>query len=169
MSCFWDSLFSSITDNDYKYLYLSVYDIKNNLDKIDKDSLINILNDIKKTNLSDMILLLIKYNRKCTNVKWNDEKINDKIIAESFDHVNEFLKNNGNKEINIDNDINIQNIINDGYLCSICDPFLILICELFELGIDHRYLGNVMKYRNMDGGNRRIVGFTSDHGHFKVG
>ena len=65
---------------------------------------------------------------------------------------------------------NIQNIINSGYLCSVCDPFLILICELFELEIEHLYMGNVMKYRNIGGGgNRRVIKFTSDQGHFKVG
>ena len=50
MSCFWDSLFSSLIDNDYKFLYLKIYDIKNNLSKVDRGALVNILEDIKKNN-----------------------------------------------------------------------------------------------------------------------
>ena len=73
MSCFWDSLFSSLIDNDYKFLYLKIYDIKNNLSKIDKVSLVNILEDIKKQLLKEQYLLLIKYNRKSVNVSWNGE------------------------------------------------------------------------------------------------
>ena len=174
MSCFWDSLFSSLVDNDYKFLYLKIYDIKNNLSKVDKVSLVNILEDIKKTNINDLILLLIKYNRKSANVSWNGEKLSEKLIDESFDHIKDFLENNdknknkNNKDEN--SEINIQNIINSGYLCSVCDPFLILICELFELEIEHLYMGNVMRYRNIgSGGGRRIIKFTSDQGHFKVG
>ena len=171
MSCFWDSLFSSLVDNDYKFLYLKIYDIHNNLSKIDRGALSTILKDINKTNIKDLILLLIKYNRKSVNVSWNGEKLPDKLIDESFDHVKDFLQNNDkNNDNNNNSEKNIQNIINSGYLCSVCDPFLILICELFELEIEHLYMGNVMRYLNIGGGGgRRIIKFTSDHGHFKVG
>ena len=175
MSCFWDALFSSLVDNDYKFLYLKIYDIHNNISKVDKVSLGNILEDIKKTNIYDLILLLIRYNRKSVNVSWNGEKLSEKLIEESFDHVKDYLQNNDNNKnnnnVNNDNnnsEINIQNIINSGYLCSVCDPFLILICELFELEIEHLYMGNVMRYKNI-GGGRRIIKFSSDQGHFKVG
>ena len=179
MSCFWDALFSSLVDNDYKFLYLKIYDIHNNISKVDKVSLVNILEDINKTNINDLILLLIRYNRKSVNVSWNGEKLSEKLIEESFDHVKDYLQNNDNNKNNNNNnnnndknnsEINIQNIINSGYLCSVCDPFLILICELFELEIEHLYMGHMMKYRNfVSVGGRRIIKFTSDQGHFKVG
>ena len=171
MSCFWDALFSSLVDNDYKFLYLKIYDIHNNISKVDKVSLVNILEDINKTNINDLILILIRYNRKSVNVSWNGEKLSEKLIEESFDHVKDYLQNNDNNNVNNKNsEINIQNIINSGYLCSVCDPFLILICELFELEIEHLYMGHMMIYRNIGGGgNRRIIKFSSDQGHFKVG
>ena len=166
MSCFWDSIFSSLDDNDYKYLYFKIHDIKNNMESIDRSVLKDILIDIKRTNINDLIQLLMKYNRKCENVQWNGEKLGEKLIEESFAHVNDFLKNNSSNNAG-SSDINA--IVTGGYLCGICDPFLILISELFDLGIEHGYLKEVMKYTLVNGGERRVLRFTSDQGHFKVG
>jgi hypothetical protein len=166
MSCFWDSIFSSLDDNDYKYLYFKIHDIKNNMESIDRSVLKDILIDIKRTNINDLIQLLMKYNRKCNNVQWNGEKLGEKLIEESFAHVNDFLKNNSSNNAG-SSDINA--IVTGGYLCGICDPFLILISELFDLGIEHGYLKEVMKYTLVKGGERRVLRFTSDQGHFKVG
>jgi len=166
MSCFWDSIFSSLDDNDYKYLYFKIHDIKNNIESIDRSVLKDILIDIKRTNINDLIQLLMKYNRKCKNVQWNGEKLGEKLIEESFAHVNDFLKNNSSNNAG-SSDINA--IVTGGYLCGICDPFLILISELFDLGIEHGYLKEVMKYTLVKGGERRVLRFTSDQGHFKVG
>ena len=159
MSCFWDAIFSSINDDDYKYLYIKVYDIENNPDKVDKTKLINILDTIKRTNINDLILLLIKYNRKIQNVIWNNEELSEKLREESYSHINDFIENNG-KEMN--------SIIQSGYLCSICDPFLLLICELLDLQIQHQYLNNTMIYNNKIK-ERRVLKFISDNGHFKAG
>ena len=160
MSCFWDAIFSSLIDNDYKFLYLKIYDIQKNLDKVDLNNLRIILKDIRKTNISDLILLLIKYNRKCENVLWNDGVLSDKLLEEGFNHVKDFVENNGKPD-------NISSIVNAGYLCSVCDPFLILICELFEVQIEHQYLNNTMIYINKNG-LRRVLSFFSDQGHFKI-
>jgi len=166
MSCFWDAVFSSLKDNDYKFLYLKMYDVQKNLDKINLNNLKIILKEIKKTNISDLILLLIKYNKKCENVIWNNQILSKQLLEESFNHVKDFIKNNTKSDIKNDNK-NIMPIVNNGYLCSICDPFLILICELFEFEIKHKYLNNMMIYKNKNG-KRRTIGFSSDQGHFMI-
>ena len=38
--------------------------------------------------------------------------------------------------------INVKSIRN-GYLCSTCDPFLCLVCQLFKLNICHNYNGYI--------------------------
>ena len=158
MSCFWDALFNSLTDNDYKFLYFKIYNIQNNIDKISSQNLKIILRDIRKTNTTDLVLLLRKYNTKCINVLWNNSPISPKENEDNFTHIKDFLKNN-------DNTGNINSIINSGYLCSICDPFLILICELFEFQIEHRFLNETMTYKNIKN-IRRSLQFKSNTGHF---
>ena len=41
------------------------------------------------------------------------------------------------------------NTVNNGYLCSCCDPFLILICEIFNINITNNYNGVKIYYRNI--------------------
>ena len=158
MSCFWDALFSSLTDNDYKFLYIKIHDIHNNMDKIDREKLKVILCEIKKTNLCDLVKLLIKFNCLCKEVQWNGEELGEQLLKENYEHIKDFIENNG-KDLN--------SIINSGYLCSVCDPFLILICQLFRLEIHHKYLDNTMIYKNTIN-CRRIIRFKSNRGHFQV-
>ena len=39
-----------------------------------------------------------------------------------------------------------ENNINQGYDCSSCDPFMILLCELFKININYDYNGNNIQY-----------------------
>lgn len=59
-----------------------------------------------------------------------DGKLSESQIEENFESIKEFD----------------PNTIDDGYYCSTCDPFLILICEIFKINILHNYCGNMIKY-----------------------
>ena len=60
-------------------------------------------------------------------------------------------------------DFNVKSI-SAGYLCSTCDPFLLLICELFKVNINHNYCGYKMKYRINNA--VKTLNFKSDRGNF---
>ena len=57
--------------------------------------------------------------------------------------------------------------INRGYDCSTCDPFLLLISELFEVDISHDYNGNIISYKSILNNTGRCFKFKSDRGHRK--
>tara|TARA_B100000401_G_C52803978_1_gene720140 strand:- start:98 stop:391 length:294 start_codon:yes stop_codon:yes gene_type:complete len=73
-----------------------------------------------------------KFNKKTRNVIWNNEKFSKKQLDENFTHIKDFDYKS----------------IRNGYDCSTYDPFLILICELFKVNINHDYIGNMIKYKN---------------------
>lgn len=105
---------------------------------------------INKPSNKDFVKLLKNNNRKTKNIKWNGETLSVKQLEENFIHIKDFNENS----------------INKGYLCSICDPFLILISEIFILNINHNYCGNIMKYTNNQG--TKILNFKSNKGHFSA-
>ena len=104
---------------------------------------------IKIANAYDFVDLLQKNNTKQIDVSWNGTKLTEKEIQENFEAVKCFNRNS----------------IRNGYLCSTCDPFLCLVCQLFKLNISHNYNGYIMKYQYKDGQNRTI-NVQSDKGHF---
>ncbi len=105
-----------------------------------------------KLNISDdnntFILNLKKKNKKTKDVIWNNCELRDKQLEENFIHIREFNEKN----------------INNGYLCSICEPFLFLICDIYNISINHDYLGNIMKYEKKN--SNKILNFSSNHNHF---
>ena len=110
------------------------------------DAIRNCLN-ISEGN-EQFICMLKNENRKCTSVKWNNEKFTDKQLEENFEHVKNFN----------------EKTINNGYDCSICDPFLILICEKYKARITHTFLSYPMVYECEQ--VEREMTFRSDRGHF---
>ena len=62
-------------------------------------------------------------------------------------------------------DYNINGIGN-GHLTSICDSFLLLICELFHINILHRYLNITIIYSYPN--PRKTFRFKSNRGHFQI-
>src|SRR6185503_4877099 len=67
------------------------------------------------------------------DVRWNNTKISDKLTIELVEWILDYNEEN----------------ITQGHDCSICDPFLILICQLFKVNIQHTYNGVVVNYRNV--------------------
>ena len=104
------------------------------------DSLINKLN---KEDISSILQIneyspkafsngLKNENKKVKNVLWNGNELSSNEKQENFDHIKEY---------------DIQSVKN-GYLCSTCDPFLLLLCELFTIEIIHHYNGVIINYKN---------------------
>jgi len=97
---------------------------------------------------TEFISYLKGKNTKDITVLWNDIKFTEKQLDENYEHIKDFDKNN----------------INNGYDCSICDPFLILICELCNVNIEHNYNSYRMKYFKPN--NNKTIDVRSDLGHF---
>ena len=58
------------------------------------------------------------------SVMWNDTQLSEKQIDENIKHIKSYdLKQ-----------------AHTGYWCSCCDPFLLLICDLFNANIHHKYI-----------------------------
>ena len=91
---------------------------------------------------------LISKNTRTNKIQWQNSLLSKKEINENFEHVQNFNKSS----------------INYGYDCSTCDPFLLLITELFQLEIVHHYCGNNILYK-ADNPRKKIL-FYSNRGHF---
>ena len=101
-----------------------------------------------KSNNKILISLLKDNNKKTTRVMWNKKKLTEKQMDDNYEHVQNF---------------NIESIYG-GYLCSSCDPFLLLVSEVFNVNIDHDYCGNGIKYETSSA--RKTLRFKSSGGHF---
>ena len=112
---------------------------------IKREDLKKILN-LNTSNPTEFAELLKKNNIKTKNVMWNDIKITDKQLEENYNHIKDY------------NSSSIKN----GYDCSTFDPFLILISEIFNISINHNYLGNSIKYTN---NHNYTINITSNKGH----
>ena len=77
----------------------------------------------RKMNNSKFIDYLKESNKEQTAVLWNNSKLSKKQFEENYEHIKDFDKNT----------------IRNGYDCSICDPFLILICDIYSVNIIHNY------------------------------
>lgn len=103
-----------------------------------------------KPSPKDFIISLISNSKLTLDVKWNDEQLTSKMMEENLEWVNSY-KVDG---------------IYQGHDCSICDPFLLLICQLFVVDIHHNYDGKFIIYTNSKNTNGLILSFMSDKGHF---
>jgi len=108
----------------------------------------NLLNINKNNNNKEFILLLKKNNKLCKNVKWQSENINEQLLKENYEMIKNFNENN----------------INQGYDCSSCDPFIILLSELFKINIHHNFNGVLVKYSHNN--PRKTINFKSNKSHF---
>lgn len=96
-------------------------------------------------------------NTKTYNINWSGS--DSKLVSGT--HLPEKLLNENYKSIQ---EFDVNSIYN-GYDCSTCDPFLLLICELFYVSIIHNFNGIIIKYTNTYK-NRAILQFHSNSHHF---
>lgn len=89
-------------------------------------------------------------NQKITDIYWNNDSspLTAQQAEENYVHIKDFNENN----------------IHNGYDCSVCDPFLILICIIYGVNIYHNYNGHNITYNNPLAS--RVIHFGSDRGHF---
>jgi hypothetical protein len=116
------------------------------------DDMVNVLqhkNINKKPTSYEFVELLKNKSVYTENVTWNDEPLTKQQIQENFFCINQF---------------NVKSIDN-GYYCSIFDPFLFSICELFNISIEHNYNGHTIQYKNILNSKYHLK-FKSDTGHF---
>jgi hypothetical protein len=106
----------------------------------------------RKPSPSEFVALLQKHVIKTTDVLWNGQILKDQLLIENLNWI---------KTLNI-------NLINNGHDCSICNPFLLLICQLFKINIIHDYNGTIVNYthRTLENGNIFVLRFKSNKGHF---
>ena len=87
-------------------------------------------------------------NIKVEHVLWMSNELTVKERQENFDHIKEY-------------DISTTT---NGYLCSICDPFLLLVVELFKIEIIHHFHGILINYKYSTECKYTIT-LHSDKGH----
>lgn len=89
-----------------------------------------ILGEQKITPLN-LVKILITKNKIINTIKINNVELTEKQKTENYEHVKNYD----------------FNTINDGYFCSTCDPFLILISDLLSININNNYNNNIIEYK----------------------
>ena len=95
------------------------------------------------------IKLLKGKNKLTKNVLWCGAKVNKILLNENKKAV---------KELDITQ-------INNGYLCSSCDCFMMLVCELFKCDINHNYNKSNITYKYKKQ-SIRIIQVNNNVNHF---
>ena len=103
----------------------------------------------KKPREMEFVKLLKSNNKRCKNVRWQGESLRNQFLDECFEAVKCFNERS----------------INGGYFCSTCDPFLILVCEIFRVNISHKYCGHMVEYKRL--GAVKTLRVKSNRGHFQ--
>jgi len=100
--------------------------------------------------LPEFIDLLKSKNKLVDNVKWQNQILTKKEKEEHLEAVKCY---------------NVAGI-SRGHLTSICDSFLLLLCELLSVNIEHRYLGKYIIKYTITRSTRKTFCFSSNGGHF---
>ena len=107
---------------------------------------------------STFVKFIQSNNVKATNVEVNGIRLTEQQINETQDAIK-----NGYS----------PNKVNSGTLVSTFDPVLILLCQLSEMNINHKYMNNNIQYtyiKSEQKNNKTISPFTmnfgSNSGHF---
>lgn len=101
----------------------------------------------KKMNNQQFIQKL-KDKNKISDTLWQNQPLRNQEKKEHFEAI---------KGYNISG-------IGGGHLTSICDSFLLLICDLLKINIEHRFLNIDIKYSIPHA--RKTLRFKSNKGHF---
>ena len=101
------------------------------LSRIKKDDIQTILS-LHNPTPKDFANTLKNKNIPTDNVLWMGEEIRQQMKEENMKHINDYN----------------SSTIPNGYLCSTCDPFLLLITELFQIKIIHHYNKVVINYQH---------------------
>ena len=105
-------------------------------------------NDNFVVNPYNLVIILKYLNKIEVEILWNNMELTLQNKKENFEAINYYNPNS----------------IMDGYLCSTCDPFLILLTDYLEITIIHNYNGSIITYKNKNK-NRYQIEIKSDLGH----
>tara|TARA_B100000795_G_scaffold19451_2_gene12934 strand:+ start:97 stop:492 length:396 start_codon:yes stop_codon:yes gene_type:complete len=118
--------------------------IMKSLNKNDFD----LINETKNNNI-EFIKMLKRRKTKMINVLWENQKLSENEMKEHILAIEEYDLHG----------------IPGGHLTSSCDSFLLLICELFLVNIEHMYMINTIKYTNTKE-VRKTIFYSSNNKHF---
>jgi len=103
----------------------------------------------KKSSHIELITMLKRRKTPMINVLWENKKLSGNEIKEHLLAIDEYDVNG----------------IPGGHLTSSCDSFLLLICELFKVNIEHMYMIHTIKYSNTNEA-RKTLYYSSNNKHF---
>lgn len=118
------------------------------LNRLKEDKLFNDMNKNIRVLPLLFVTSLQKNNKKTNNVIWQGKELTEKQKEENLEHIKSYDTNQ----------------INHGYWCSSCDPFLFLICELFDISIINIYNGTKLEYTNKIKSRYTMI-LNNDKGH----
>ena len=115
---------------------------------------LNEMNTVFKTNYSIITPKLLAENLKINNKKtetviWNGKDLSSSELTNHKEHI----------------DCYDVNTINNGYWCSSCDPFLILISELFNISITNNFNGIKINYTNTI--SNKVIYLNNNNSHMR--
>ena len=86
-------------------------------------------------------------NRDTPDMHCNGKAISDQQMKENMEHISA---------------INVKDI-GKGYYCSGCDPLFLLVGQLYDVSIEHTYMGSKIKYENKNA--KTTIYIASNSGH----
>lgn len=116
--------------------------------KIKNDDLYKILG-MQTNSARELVQCLKSKNRATVGVKWQGISLKQKEMEENM----KWIENHN------------VNSISNGYDCSTCDPYIILVCYLLNVKITHKYINNHIIYEP-PGHVRYELHFENNMGHF---
>lgn len=129
------------------------------ISKLPPDKMFAIIGVHNMPNVRDFIIELKKKTNRglFIGVLWQGTSLTDQMVTEFCEWITNY---------------DISNI-NDGHMCSTCDPFLSLVCGLLKINIRHNFNGSMINYTHIDHeyssaehASDGYITFTSDLGHF---
>lgn len=112
-------------------------------------TLIEVLKDPRFNSPRELLKYVKENNIDTIHVEWNNQQFTANQLREN----KEWITN-----------INIS-VLDQGYLCSACDPLLVLVSELFSTDITHNYNGTSCVYTNTNNPDKKIVTIGSNTSH----